>query len=442
MSTSLAIAATTAVLQSILTSAVKRDGVDALVTEFSASAFAPDQVPLDVSPVKSYLNLFLYHVSPNPGWRNLGLPMRDSRGDRISKPPLALDLHYLLSGYAADELQSQAILAAGMLALFELPLLTRDAILDAFKPPPPPAADTRTDLVKKMATAGLDTQVESIKVAPSNLSPDDISKIMNGFQNRMRASACYQVTVVLIESRGSARSALPVRRLQHPDVYLFSNPTIASVEPQMVIPAPGVTITLRGHDLLAGVTSVRFGGAAEQTPDAASTGFVLTAPLPANLPAGINTVQIIQQLAVGEARSLRRGFESNLAALVVQPVVAKKTVGGQQVYDITIANTSGAGDEPRAADITVKLAPAVGKRQRATLYLNEKNPPADGPAHGYSFEAPPRDLPTEPDTRDTLTWRVEGVHAGAYLLRVRIDGADTPLDVDAGGAYDKPELTL
>lgn len=51
---------------------------------------------------RNQVNLFLYQVTPNPGWRNTGLPSLDSRGDgRLSNPPLALDLHYLLTGARA-----------------------------------------------------------------------------------------------------------------------------------------------------------------------------------------------------------------------------------------------------------------------------------------------------------------------------------------------------
>ena len=41
------------------------------------------------------LNLYLYQVTPNQGWRNAAQPSRDANGARLTNPPLALDLHYL-----------------------------------------------------------------------------------------------------------------------------------------------------------------------------------------------------------------------------------------------------------------------------------------------------------------------------------------------------------
>ena len=54
------------------------------------------------------------------------LPSRDERGrQRLSNPPLALDLHYLLTAYGADDLDAEILLGYAMQLLHETPVLTR-----------------------------------------------------------------------------------------------------------------------------------------------------------------------------------------------------------------------------------------------------------------------------------------------------------------------------
>ena len=77
---------------------------------------------------QSRLNLFMYRVTPNQGYSNVELPSQDSRGVRLANPPLALDLHYLLSAYGADELHGEILLGYGMQLLHETPVLSREAI--------------------------------------------------------------------------------------------------------------------------------------------------------------------------------------------------------------------------------------------------------------------------------------------------------------------------
>ena len=78
------------------------------------------------------INLFLFQATENAGWRNYGLPARAANGDRISNPPLALDLSYLLTAYGSGPLHAEALLGYAMFVLHEMPVLTRDAIAQTF----------------------------------------------------------------------------------------------------------------------------------------------------------------------------------------------------------------------------------------------------------------------------------------------------------------------
>jgi hypothetical protein len=77
-----------------------------------------------------------------------------------------------------------------------------------------------------------------------------------------------------------------------------------------------------------------------------------------------------------------------------------------------------------------------------TLLLNEKQPPDTRPPRSYSFEAPSRTQPTDPETSTSVTIPVSGLTAGQYLVRVRVDGAESLLETNASGEYDAPEVDI
>lgn len=438
MSTALAIAATSAVIQNRLelaiTKAKQATPELSILGDTKVSALPPDLITTELTE-DNRLNLFMYQATSNASLRNNALPSRDERGERRSNPQLALDLNYFMSAYGGAEFHQQILLGLGMQFMHEMPVLTRDAIRAAFTPPP---GGNLSPLMQALATAGLAEQVETIKITLSNLNTEDLSKLWTAFQGKFRPTAAYQASVVLIESRSSLKSALPVRERK---IYVmpFRQPFIEAVEPQMIAFAAGAKLTLRGRQLLAPNTSILFGSGATAAPDEAdSTNEALVAALPATLRAGINSVQVIQQLLIG-APELHRGFESNVAVFILRPNIRK--AGLPLAYEITVA-AQGAGDDPRTTSIGVKLEPLVGKKQRVELLLNELNPPANRTARAYVFEAPSRDQPATPDTTDTINFAVANVAAGEYLVRVRIDGAESSLDIDASNRYVEPKVTI
>src|SRR2546423_1068486 len=122
------------------------------------------------------------------------------------------------------------------------------------------------------------------------------------------------------------------------------------------------------------------------------------------------------------------GVESNVVPAVIQPSFA--LAGGNPIIAPNVAANP---DGTLSGTIDVTMVPQVGKRQRAALLLNATNVPAVPPPHVYVFEDPSRDVAGAPERTPNLSIPVESVVPGTYLVRVRIDGADTPLEVDAGG---------
>lgn len=211
MSTALAIAGVTAVLRDLLNDGlINHDISSVLGSSVTVSVQAPDRVVAANAAEASQLNLFMYLVTPNPGWRNEGLPGRDGSGrTRLSNPPLALNLHYLLSAYSGADLHAEILLGYAMQLLHETPVLTRAAIRAALVPSPP-VGNTLPPALRALADAGLAEQLELIKITPVMQTNEELSKFWTATQSHLRPSAAYTASVVLIQAQQPARSALPV----------------------------------------------------------------------------------------------------------------------------------------------------------------------------------------------------------------------------------------
>ena len=209
MSSPLAIGAVSAVLRNLLDNGMIEAGA-AIGSTVNVSAVAPDTIDLENNEEPPRLNLFLHQVTPNSGWRNLGLPSRSGNsGERLTNAPLALDLHYIVTAYARADFQAEIMLGYAMHLLHERPMFDRAAVRRALNPSPldvsmlPPA-------FQALAASDLADQVELLKVTPAAMTSDEMSKLWSAIQTHYRPSAAYIVSVVLIESSNPARSPLPV----------------------------------------------------------------------------------------------------------------------------------------------------------------------------------------------------------------------------------------
>ena len=99
------------------------------------STIPPDRVVTGTEPTQ--LNIYLHRVTPNPGWCNHDLPSRDTGGARVTAPPLALDLHYLMTAYGKDHFVAEVLLGHAMQVMHERPVLTRDEVRAALNATPP-----------------------------------------------------------------------------------------------------------------------------------------------------------------------------------------------------------------------------------------------------------------------------------------------------------------
>jgi hypothetical protein len=140
-------------------------------------------------------------------------------------------------------------------------------------------------------------------------------------------------------------------------------------------------------------------------------------PVPVGVQAGVLGVQVVQQLLLGEPPEPHPGWESNVVAVVLQPVLTGPSITG------TI--------------LSVTVNPEVQPGQRAMLMLNQyvtTTPPAPT---AYSFTFAPFTVASA-----TLACDITGVASGVYFVRVMVDGAESPLNLDSSSATFGPTVTV
>lgn len=234
MSSPLAIAAVTAALKDLLTDGLLDHDLSG-VGSVSVTALPPDRVVTGQAE-PNQLNLFLYQVTPNAGWRNAGLPSRDGTGVRLSGAPLALDLHYLLTAYGSQDLNAEILLGYAMHLLHETPVLTRTQLRTALGAPEPVDGAILPSPFGSLSALDLADQIELIKISPVYLSTEDLSKLWTAMQARYRTTMSYLLSVVLIEPTNSGRAAQPVLRRGAADTGPVATaaplPALSSVRPE------------------------------------------------------------------------------------------------------------------------------------------------------------------------------------------------------------------
>ena len=427
MSNALAIAGVSAVLKDLLDSGlIDHQVTDTLGAGVLVSSLAPDVVPITGDGAVPRLNLFLYQATPNAAWRNVDLPSRNPSGQRVSNPPLALDLHYLLTAYGIAELEAEVLLGYGMQLLHENPVLTREAIRTALNPSPISGA-LLPSVYQALASADLAEQVEMLKITPLTMNPEEMSRLWSALQARYRPTAAFQVSVVLIEPQSPALSPLPVltrgRRIPPVVPGEPEREEGVIVAPDMVPPYPtlesalvdthatpstlqlGDVVKVRGHHLAGTNRAVVLRNdhfrveqaitVADGT-DELSFVFDLSASnLPADLPVGIYQLEL-RVLRSGEAEPRT----SNPLPVALAPAIMFPPIEIAR----SVANV---------LSLTIACQPDVRVGQKVTLLMDTR-------------EALPLPLTTIPPTlRFEFTDAPPAGGTPPPLLRLKVDGIES-----------------
>ncbi len=430
MSNFLAIATVTATIGQILSEAVAAS-VPGAVGE--AKVFTgPPEAPRTGPGAKKGINLYLYQVTPNAAWRNADLPTRGGDGRLSGRPQAAIDLNYLLTFYGdSKDLEPERLMGIAVRTLHEQPVLTREAVRHAVQK----AEDD--DPATFLKSSDLAEQVELVKLSPLPLNLEELSKLWSVLlQVPYQLSVAYQGTVVLIESELTPATPLPVRAR---GVYVlpFRQPTVERVESAAGEGEPilwNTVLRVSGRQLRAPATTVRLGPGPPVEPGTVRDRELTVDLEPLGLAAGVQSVQVVQPVLMGDPPVPHLGVESNLTPFVLRPA-------------ITAPVTTAAGAKAGTVDVTVAVKPPIGKRQVVRLLLNELAVPAGRPPRAYAFEAPSRDTEGAPDTVDSLAVTTAGIEDGTYLVRVSVDGAvsaPAPDDDPASPTFNQliPQVTF
>ena len=442
MSTALRIASVTHVLKDLLNNGLIDHNVsDAVQGSITVTSLPPDKIDVSANVEASQLNLFMYHVSFNQGWRNVGQPAFNQKGERVSNPPLALDLHYLLTAYGSEELHTDILLGYGMQLFHETMVLDRDAIRKSIAAPSLLQGGSLPDSLKVLSTSQLAEQAEQIKITPEMLSIEDISKLWAAFGAKYRPTAAYKVTVVLIESSKSTKSALPVTGRK---IYVkpFKKPVIEKIMSQATPADPvvenqkilsGYRLFLSGKQFNNEKVGIHIDG---EEMDIIAAGLIfndteLSFDLPEDLKAGVHEVQVVHPALMGSPPVEHTGVMSSSEIFVLTPQIISAPVAS----DIS---ESGSGLISATVEFTVK--PGLFPGQKVVLFLNELS--AVAPVASYSFTLPAAVLLSPPQPLEDFSIEITGVKKAIYLVRLQVENADSPLNRNNLGEFISPVLDL
>jgi hypothetical protein len=374
------------------------------MTEPATITLAPPDVQVDqVSGPR--LNIYLYHMSENAFLKNQEIPGHGHAG-AYGHPPLALNLQYIFTAFGKSEtgadsdMQAQYVLGDAMRVVHDFAIIPANLMQQ--KSPGRTILDTT-----------LLDEFEQIKIMLQPKSLEEISKIWTALPRvNFRRSVTYEASVVQIESQQARSLALPVRQrrvyaqtMRSPRIEeAYRQPPLSNTR----IPAAeeGETLRLAGMNLGAPNTIVTIDGViaaiTAQQPDYID----VTVPT-GQLACGIHTLQVVQSLTLKgphDEPAPHQGFSSNAVGFQLLPRI-----------------TATAGPDNSGA-ISVQVQPAVHPDQDRSLLLGDIAVPGEPvqagspPLGNLAFK-----LPNAPDPP---------IPSGTYLMRVRVAGAESRLQVD------------
>ena len=301
---------------------------------------SPDQLQISIGPPlpqqqddeqiePARLNLFLYRVAENPFLKNQDMPGRGHPGT-YGRPPLSLDLHYLLTGYgtreeagAVLETLAHMLLGSAMRVFHDHPVIT-EALLDGSGQP--------------ILHPALRGEFEAVKLALEPVSLEDLSKVWTALTVPYRLSAAYSVSVVQIESQASrtypklvgeppaAGPRVIVTPLRQPQIMALATRRPGDPpesERAMPFARIGDTLILKGAGFDGEAVRVLL-GAVDASP---AIGLLTRERIEVEIPEDVRLQPGAQPVAVtvGAEALPQAGFRSNAAVLMLVPHLAAVT---------------------------------------------------------------------------------------------------------------------
>ncbi len=424
MSNALSIAAVTAVIKDLLENGLVSDAIAISIGDVIVTALPPDRISVG-GDERPQLNLFLYQVTQNRNvdWVSGEFRHKQTRSipdPRVQNPPLALNLHYLLTAYGAKDFQAELLLGYAMHLLHKIPVMSRDLVENALQNAAKVSSSSAlSQALASVSISDLARQIGQIKIATEFFSMEDTSKLWSSLQTNYRPSAAYQVSTVCIDSsddRPAGDHCYPV----------FQEPTIEQIiappETDGKIVANSI-LTIRGRRLRSQIPRIRVSGIEKLIEPKHIQDSQMSLLLPSGLAAGIHSLQVIH-LATGNPQPPAAAeIASNIMAFILHSRIAA-----------TIAACTSLGNNLYTAAITVKFNPPVLRGQQVILLLDRVSP---DPSAAYTIPVPERGEDT-----DSITVPIDNIQAGNYLVRVQVDGAQSWLSQSLDGANDAQQVNI
>ncbi|MGK7928026.1 MAG: DUF4255 domain-containing protein [Spirulina sp.] len=429
MSNHLAIATVTATLQRLLQLSLRGDVEGARVT-----TVRPDAIGM--ATPDTGVNLYLYHVPMNYVWGNsMESQRRNRKGTAASKVRTALDMHYMISCYGNDaELEPQRLLGSVVRTLADHANITKAMIADTL-------ADSNLGY---LVESTLTNQVEQVSLKPLDLTIEDLSKVWSVFfQTPYNLSMAYEASVVMIEGETVGSKALPLGD-RFGGIGTFANqPTVVDVihqDGRFVPIERDSTIVIRGKNLQEENVWVRIGETEVRAENVEKNNIVLSlSSFPQEqLKPGIQQLQVIHRFAFrpevshpnnnARENNIRdpiekfRNVESNIMPLVLRPTIV----------NISLDDLVDSSAQFRRGIVTIESNLNIKPTQKVILALNESS--TEDPK-AYLFEATSFERET-----NIVSFPIQEVKAGEYLIRLQVDGAESKLERD--GDPDSPTFGL
>lgn len=204
MSSTLSIAAVTAILKNSLENSLVQQAGTTGIGDVVVTTLSPDRVAIGAEE-RPQLNLYLYRLTPNSGWRRA---KQIDGQEAQQEQPLALDLHYLLSAYGERDVQAEVLLGVAIQCLQQSAVISGERVRAALTALASTKSAHGHATLTALARAVAPIPLEEITVTPEFLSLEDLSKLWGSLQAHARLSVTYQVSVMLSPA-GDARTKQP-----------------------------------------------------------------------------------------------------------------------------------------------------------------------------------------------------------------------------------------
>ncbi|MEN0064580.1 MAG: DUF4255 domain-containing protein [Myxococcota bacterium] len=410
MSNALAIATVTQVLKS---------RIQRVLDDASLSAMAVDSAPSPGSDARVFI--FLFAVTPDPARRNEDLPTRRTEGSLALRPVVALTLRYLIAFRSASgDRDAHRMLGLVASQLHAQPLIQGDEI------------DTLIaglGLSDPLRASDLSADGVPVRFTAMSIDLDDLTRLWSSFDGvTMLPTLAYEAGPIRIEAEERPASALPVTTpLLH--VRPMAIPFIERATAEAGLNEPltvGGTLVLEGASFGGPDLRVRINDIVV-TPDPADmTETLVRVPMSAVLAidaveAGLIAIQVGREATFdGAAPPVERPWLwSNPASILFRP-------------SFSSAPTFGPGPASGTIEVRLPVEPALGDGQVPLLLLT---PQGGGTARAHAgpwrIDGPGGDL----------VFTVPELASGSWLVRLQVDGVDSPVD-RTGGAIAGPLLVV